>query len=62
MHCTSHLPEPAETILRQLTWKRRALPQDILLTKLADMPRDGNVRQIISDRILALKHRLKREV
>ena len=56
------LPEPAETILRQLTWKRRALPQDILLTKLADMPRDGHVRQIISDRILVLKHRLKREV
>ena len=56
------LPESAQAVLKQLTWKRRALPHDVLLTKLADVPRNGDVRAIIKDRILTLKRRLKREV
>jgi acetoin utilization protein AcuC len=56
------LPEPAQAVLKNLTWRWRASPQSNLLTTLRDLPRDGNVRQIIRDRIRILRPRLLTEV
>ena len=61
-HIPDLLPEPAQSILKTLTWGRQALPQSNLLTTLRDIPRTGNVRQIIRDRISVLEPRLKREI
>ena len=56
------LPEPAQAVLENLKWKWRASPKSNLLTTLRDLPRNGNVRQIIQDRIRILKPRLLTEV
>jgi len=56
------LPYAAQTVLNQLTWRRKALPQNRLLTTLTDLPREGDVRTVIRDRIRTLEQRLKREV
>ena len=56
------LPYAAQTVLNQLTWRRKALPQNRLLTTLTDLPREGDVRTLIRDRIRTLEQRLKREV
>ena len=61
-HIPDLLPEPAQSILKTLTWGRQALPQSNLLTTLRDIPRTGNVRQIIRDRISVLEPRLNREI
>ena len=56
------LPEAAQAVLENLKWKWRASPKSNLLTTLRDLPRYGNVRQIIQDRIRILKPRLLTEV
>ena len=61
-HIPDVLPEPAQSVLKTLTWGRQPLPQSNLLTTLRDLPRGGNVRQIVRDRISILVSRLKQEV
>ena len=56
------LPEPAQFVLKTLAWGRQSLPQKELLTTLRDLPRNGNVRQTIRERIRILEPRLKREI
>ncbi len=56
------LPDTAQAVLKKLTWRRKALPNNRLLTTLTDVPRDGGVRTIIRDRIRALEQRLKQEI
>ena len=43
------LPEDASDILRRLVWSRKGLPNEVLLTTLADAPREGPVRPEILD-------------
>jgi len=53
------LPEAAETILRRLSWNggARPLPEETMLTTLLDPPREGPVRDEITDRLRHLAAR-----
>ena len=52
------LPDRAQSVLKPLSWSRRAVPESTLLTTLCDVPRTGQVREAIWDLITALKPRL----
>lgn len=54
-----HLPDAAQGVLRDLSWKGGARPPPAphILTTLRDAPREGPVRTEIRDRIAALRRR-----
>ena len=53
------LPDAAQTVLRQLGWGGggRAIPGEVMLTTLRDVPREGPVRQEVADRLASLAAR-----
>lgn len=53
------LPEPAQAVLRSLSWKggSRPPPEEAMLTTLIDPPREGPVREDITDRLAVLAAR-----
>ncbi|WP_435168644.1 acetoin utilization protein AcuC [Falsirhodobacter sp. 1013] len=54
-----HLPDDAQTILRDLSWRggARPLPAPHILTTLRDPPREGPVRPVIRERLAVLRGR-----
>lgn len=54
------LPDPAEAVLRKLSWKRQAgkNPPDHWFTTLRDMPNHGAIRPVVRERVDALVGRL----
>lgn len=53
------LPDAAESVLRGLVWHRKGVPEEALLTTLADAPREGAVRDDVRSDVAVLKARLK---
>lgn len=51
------LPDPAQALLRGLTWSRRGKPSDMVLTTLRDDPRLGSIRDEIRTRVADLRAR-----
>lgn len=55
------LPEPAQDVLRALTWDRMGRPREpdpAWITSLVDAPRGGEVRQVVRDRVRTLAARI----
>ncbi len=52
------LPEAARSVLRGLTWSRKARPSEALLTTLCDAPRHGEVPDQVRDGVAHLRRRL----
>lgn len=61
MEIPDHLPEPAQGVLRALSWGGggRPPPAPHLLTTLLDLPREGPVRAEVRERIARLACRLR---
>ncbi|MBV7393048.1 acetoin utilization protein AcuC [Mameliella sediminis] len=54
------LPRQAETLMRGLTWHRKAQPAETLLTSLLDAPRNGPVSRDLRADLSVLRARLQR--
>lgn len=52
------LPDPAQSILRSLSWTRKAQPDDALLSRLADAPRHGAIRDAVRAGVQHLAQRI----
>ncbi len=51
------LPDAASDVLRALSWARKGMPGEALLTTLRDAPRQGPVRAEVMERLAALARR-----
>ena len=53
-----HLPQTAQAVLRRQVWARRGQPGEVLLTTLADAPREGPIRDEIRRDVAVLRQRI----
>jgi len=53
-----HLPQAAQAVLRRQVWARRGQPGEVLLTTLADAPREGPIRDEIRRDVAVLRQRI----